>query len=49
MTRRTDGTTHNAVAVAAAPMVRTHDRTTPEYASSSQGPEGRMVNAVQQK
>ncbi|ANP50558.1 hypothetical protein AVL59_13835 [Streptomyces griseochromogenes] len=49
MIRRTDGSAHNAAAETAAPIAKTHDRTMPLYASSSHGPDGRTVSAVQQK
>ncbi|MHC5904517.1 hypothetical protein ACVNF4_11510 [Streptomyces sp. S6] len=49
MVVRTEGISRSAAAVPAAAMVRTHDRTIPAYASSSQVPEGVMVSAVQQK
>ncbi|MEU6539503.1 hypothetical protein [Streptomyces sp. NPDC047000] len=49
MTRRIGGSSHNTAAAPAAVMVRTQDSTMPAYASSSQGPDGRMASAVQQK
>ncbi|GAA1431464.1 hypothetical protein GCM10009601_50500 [Streptomyces thermospinosisporus] len=46
MTRRTGGSSHSAPAAPDDPMVTRHDRTVPAYASSSQGPSGRMVGSV---